>query len=208
MTTRLARPSVIQRGVLEAVAFLLADDRAAGEDGEVLEHRLATIAEARCLDGSDFQRAAKLVHDERGEGFAFDVFGDDEERRAHLGDLLEDREEVLHRRDLLVVNQDEGVFEDGLHVVRIRDEVRREVAAVELHALDDVEGRVGAFRFLDRDDAVLADAVERIRDEFADRVVVVGRDGATWAISFLPSMSRLCSRRLATTRSTARRCRA
>ena len=34
-----------------------------------------------------------------------------------------------------------GVVEDGLHALRVGDEVRREVAAVELHALDDVERR-------------------------------------------------------------------
>ena len=44
--------------------------------------------------------------------------------------------EIFFSRD-----EDVGVLERGLHALGIGDEVRREVAAVELHALDDVERR-------------------------------------------------------------------
>ncbi len=47
------------------------------------------------LTAHDVERAAELVHDEGREGFAFDVFGDDEERLAGLGHFLEQREHVL-----------------------------------------------------------------------------------------------------------------
>ena len=105
-TMRLARPRSVIDGVLELEADFLADDLAAGQDRDVLQHRLATIAEARRLDGGDLERAAELVHDERGERLALDVLGDDEQRAALLRDLLEHREQVLHRRDLLVVDED------------------------------------------------------------------------------------------------------
>ena len=42
-------------------------------------------------------------------------------------------------RDLLLVDQDVGLFEHYFHAVRIGDEVGGEVAAVELHAFDDFE---------------------------------------------------------------------
>ena len=100
--------------VLELDAEVLGDQLAAGEDGDVFEHGLAAVAEARRLDGGDVQRAAQLVDDERGQRLALDVLGDDEERLALTGDLLEDREEVLHRRDLLLVDEDLGVLEDRL----------------------------------------------------------------------------------------------
>src|SRR5699024_2863628 len=38
-------------GGLEGQADLLGDDLATGEDGDVLQLRLATVTEARCLDG-------------------------------------------------------------------------------------------------------------------------------------------------------------
>ena len=52
------------------------------------------------------ERAAQLVDDQRGERFALDVLGDDQQRTAGLGDLLQQRQQILHRADLLLVDQD------------------------------------------------------------------------------------------------------
>ena len=49
---------------------------------------------------------------------------------------LEQRQQVLHRGQLLLVDQDVGVVELDFHLLDLRDEVRRGVALVELHALD------------------------------------------------------------------------
>ena len=64
------------------------------------------------------------------------------------------------------------------HALRIGDEVRREIAAVELHALDDFEDGVEAARLFDGDDAVLADLLHRLGDDVADLFVVVRGDRA------------------------------
>jgi hypothetical protein len=76
------------------------------------------------------------------------------------------------------VDQDDGVLEHHFHPLGIGHEVGRQVAAIELHAFDDFERRLERARFLDRDHAVLADLVHRVSDDLADRLVVVGRDGA------------------------------
>jgi hypothetical protein len=78
MVTRLARAEVFDLDALELDAEVFGDGLAAGEDGDVLEHGLAAIAEARSLDGSDVQRATQLVDDEGRERFAVDVLSDDE----------------------------------------------------------------------------------------------------------------------------------
>ena len=70
----------VEGGVLELEADLLGDDLAAGEDGHVLQHRLAAIAEAGGLDGDGGERAPDLVDDQRGQRLALDVLGDDHER--------------------------------------------------------------------------------------------------------------------------------
>src|SRR5882672_7423316 len=62
---------------------------------DVFAHGLAAITEARRFDSADVQRAAELVDDEGGEGFAFDVFSNDQQRLADLGDLLENRKQVF-----------------------------------------------------------------------------------------------------------------
>ena len=82
----------VERDVLELDAEVFGDHLAAGEDGDVFEHRLAAIAEARRLDGRDLEAAAQLVDDERGQRLAFDVLGDDEQRLAGLHDRFEHRQ--------------------------------------------------------------------------------------------------------------------
>ena len=161
---------------LELDAEVFGDHAATGEDGEVFEHGLAAIAKAWGFDGGDVEDAAQLVDHEGGEGFAFDIFGDDEERLAGLGDLLKQRKHVLERGDFLLVDEDVGALEQGFHALGVGHEVRAEVAFVELHAFHHIEGGFDAFRFLDGDRAVLADLVHRLGDDAADFLVGVCRD--------------------------------
>src|SRR6185295_1510983 len=58
---------VVELDVLELDAEILGDGAAAGQRRDVLEHRLAAIAEARRLDGRGLQRATQLVDHERRE---------------------------------------------------------------------------------------------------------------------------------------------
>ena len=129
----------VEGDVLELDAEVFADQLAAGQDGDVFQHGLAAIAEARRLDGRDPQAAAQLVDHQGGQGFAFDVFGDDQQRTARLHHRFQHRQQGLQGGELLFEEQDQRLFEVGLHLLGVGDEVGREVAAVELHAFDDVE---------------------------------------------------------------------
>ena len=73
---------VVERDVLQLDAEVLEDRLAAGQDGDVFEHGLAAVAVAGRLDGAALERAAELVDDQRGQGLALDVLGDDQERLA------------------------------------------------------------------------------------------------------------------------------
>src|SRR5688500_4619918 len=169
---------IVDRGLLELQTDFIGDDRAAREDRDVLQHGLATIAEARGLHGADLEDATDVVHDERREGFAFDVFGDHEQRTARLRDAFENRQHFADVRDLLVDEQDVRLVElDGLARLLV-DEIRREVAAVELHAFDGVELVLEARALFDRDHAFLADLVHRVSDGLADVGIGVRRDRA------------------------------
>ncbi len=168
----------LQGDVFELDADLFGDQRAVGQDRDVFEHRLAAIAEARRLDRRDLEAAAQLVDDEGGERFAFDVLGDDDERLAGLHDGFEHRQQRLQRGELLLVDEDVGVLEFGDHLLGVGDEIGREIAAVELHAFDDVEFGVEALGLFDRDDALIADLLHRRRDHLADRFVAIGGNRA------------------------------
>ena len=105
------------------------------------ELRLAAVAEAGGLDGDRLEDAADLVHDEGRESLAVDVLGDDEQLLAGLDHLVDDRQQVLDVRDLAVDDQDVRVLEDRLLALGVGDEVRRQVALVEAHALGELERR-------------------------------------------------------------------
>src|SRR3954468_23566731 len=168
----LARPAQ-QRdvGVLQLQTDLLADDLTTGEDGDVGQHGLAAVAEAGGLDGDRLEGAADLVDHQGRQGLALDVLGDDRERLAGLHDLLQQREQVLDRRDLAVDDQDVRVVEHGLHAVGVGHEVGRQVTLVEAHALGELELEAEGVALLDGDDTFLADLVHRLGDQLADRVV-------------------------------------
>src|SRR5690606_15692800 len=164
--------------VLELDAEVFGDDLAAGQDRDVLEHCLAAVAEARSLDSSNLQAAAQLVDDERCESFAFNIFCDDDERLAGLNNSLKNRQHGLQVGELLLVEEDVCILKLGNHLLRVGDEVRRKVTAVELHAFNDFEFGLGGLGFFNRDDAFVANLLHRFRDHLANFGFAVGGNGA------------------------------
>src|SRR5262249_40820462 len=114
-TTRRARPSweswvfssfspissVITPALVRSAAAL-----AVGEAREVLEHPLSAAAEARRLPRDAGERPAQLVDPQGGERLAIHVLSDDQDRLSALDHLLEHRQHVAHRADLLVGDED------------------------------------------------------------------------------------------------------
>ena len=115
--------------------------------------------------------AAQLVDHDRRERLALDVLGHDQQRLAGLDDLLEHRQEVLDRTDLLVRDQDVRLVENRLHALGVGHHVRRQVALVELHALGELELEAERLALLDVHDAVLADLLDRVGEDFADLTI-------------------------------------
>src|SRR2546429_6230739 len=66
----LGLPEVLELDVLQLDSEVLGDRLAAREDGDVLEHRLAPVTEARGLHRAGVQRAAQLVDHEGGQRLA------------------------------------------------------------------------------------------------------------------------------------------
>src|SRR5690606_20400222 len=59
-----------------------------GQYSDVLEHGVATVAEAGRLDRAVAERAAQMVDAAARQRRAFGVLGDDQKRGARLGDRL------------------------------------------------------------------------------------------------------------------------
>src|SRR5205809_1842070 len=85
-------------------------------------------------------------------------------------------QQITDRADFLVAQENIGIFEQGALLFGVVDEVRREVAAVELHALDELELVLERLAVLDGDHSLFADLFHGVRDDLADLAVQVGRD--------------------------------
>jgi hypothetical protein len=82
---------------LDAVEFaaeFFGDDGAAGEGGDVFEHGFAAVAEAGGFDSDGPEGAAEFVDNKGGKGFAFNIFGDDQQFLALLDDFFENGQQV------------------------------------------------------------------------------------------------------------------
>ena len=99
------------------------------------------------------------------------------ERPLFRSHRLQHAHQLLHRRNLLVGNQDVRLFELRLHLFGIGHEVGRDITAVELHALDHLDMGLGSLGLLDGDDTLVVDLGHRLGDQLTDRLVVVGRNG-------------------------------
>src|SRR6202035_3926391 len=168
----------VDRDAFQLHAEFVRDQLAAGQDRDVFQHRLAAIAETGRLDGGDLHGAAQAVDDQRRQRLALDVFGDDQEGLARLHHGLKHRQHRLQAREFLLVQQDVGVLELRDHLLAVGDEIGRQVTAVELHALDDVNFAFERLVLLDGDDALVADLLHRLCNHLADRGIAIGRDGA------------------------------
>ena len=162
---------------LELEPEVLRDQRAAGERGNVAEHRLAAVAEAGRLRRADVEHATELVDHKCREGVTIDILRNDQKRLAGLSHLLEQGQQVAEVGDLLLVDQDQGVVELADHLGRLVDEIGRDEPLVELHAVDEPHGRLGRLALFDRDHAVLAHPLQCLGQQVADRAIVVGADG-------------------------------
>ena len=70
---------VFQSCLFQSQAHFFGNHGAAGQDGDVLQHGFAAVAEARCFHGHGFQNAADAVHHQSRQGFAFHVFRDNQQ---------------------------------------------------------------------------------------------------------------------------------
>ena len=89
---------------------------------------------------------------------------------------LQQGQNVLQARNLLVEDEDVGTLYLACHFVGIGDKVGRDVTAVKLHTLNHVNARLGALGLLDGDDTVLFYLLHRLGNELADSIIVIGAD--------------------------------
>ena len=182
---RLGPAELAQIGVLELQAKLLADDLASGENRDIFQHRLSSITETGGFHCDDAENSPDAVHDQGRQRLSVDIFGNDQKGLARLGDFFKDGKKFLHVGDLLVVDQDEGVVQQGGHRVAVVREVGGQISPIELHSFDKVGGRLDRLGLFDGDHPVKTDFFHRVGDLIPDRPIVVGGDRGDLSDLFL-----------------------
>ena len=164
---------------LQLQTHFLADDGAAGEDGDILQHLLAAVAEAGGLDAHHVQGAPQTVDDQGVQSLALNILSDDDQLLAGLDQLLQDGQDVGDDGDLLIGDEDIGVVNDGLHLLGIGDHIGGDIAPVELHAFHDLAVGLSGLGLLNGDDAVGGNLLHGIGDQLADLLVAAGNSADT-----------------------------
>ena len=93
-------------------AQVLEDRRTAGQNPDVAHDRLAPIAVAGSFHGRASEGAAQSVDDQRRQSFAVDILGQNEQRLAGLGHLFEQRQQLLHARKLILIDENARIAGD------------------------------------------------------------------------------------------------
>ncbi|CNU94829.1 Uncharacterised protein [Salmonella enterica subsp. enterica serovar Bovismorbificans] len=155
---------------------LFRDYGTAGQGSDILQHRLTTIAEARCFNRSHFHDATHGVHYQGSQRFAFNIFSDDQQRFACFCNGFQNRQHFADVGDFLISQQDERAFQFYCASFRLVDEVRRQVAAVKLHTFNHVQFVLQTGTVFNGDDAFFTDFIHRFRDQFTYGFVGVSGD--------------------------------
>ena len=115
---------VFQCHFFECQAYFFSNHFAASQDGDVFEHGFAAVAKAWGFNGNHFQNATDGVDHQSCQGFAINIFRDDEQRAARFSHLFQRRQEFTDVADFFVVQQHEGVFQNRGLLFWVVDEVR------------------------------------------------------------------------------------
>ena len=175
---------VFQSRFFQLHTDLFRDNGTASQSSDVLQHSFTTVAEARCFHRSHFNDAAHGVNHQGRQRFAFNVFSDDDQRFASFRYGFQNRQHFADVGDFFVSQQDERAFQLNGTGVRLVDEVRRQVAAVELHTFNYVQFVFQTGTVFNGDHAFFTNFIHRFRDQFTDGFVGVSGDGTYLSDSF------------------------
>ncbi len=168
---------VLQGGGVQAQADFFGNHGTTGQDGNILQHGLATVTKARSLNSSHFDNATHVVDNQSRQSFAFNIFGNDQQRAAGFGNSFQNRQQLTDVGNFLVNQQQQRLFQLSHHGVRLVDEVRRQVAAVKLHPFNNSQFVFQTGAFFNGNYTFFANLFHRVGDDVTNGAVRVGRNG-------------------------------
>src|SRR5699024_7730480 len=174
----------IEGSVLQGQAYFFGDNLATGQDSNVVEHCSTTVAKAWSFDGYRLEGAANLVDNQGCQGFAFNIFGDDQQWFARLHDFFQDANHVTSIRDLGVDDQDVWVFQDSFLAFAVGCEVTGDVALIEAHTFGQFQIQAKGVGLFNGHNAFFTDLVQCFSDDTTNFVVTSGDGGGVGDLVF------------------------
>ena len=165
---------LLHGSILQLQAKLAGDNLSAGQDCDILQHLFSSVAIARCLDSNYVEGTAQLVDDKGGKSLTLNILCDDEQLRAGLYNLLQQRKNFLNVGDLLIGNQDVGIIQNGFHLLHIGSHVSRYITSVELHTFYQVQLGLHGLGLFNGDNAVLGNLLHSVCNHLADFIIRCG----------------------------------
>ncbi|MBV8754728.1 MAG: hypothetical protein JO328_17860, partial [Hyphomicrobiales bacterium] len=139
--------------------------------------RLAVLAKARRSHRRHLHAATAVVEDQRRQHLGGEIVGDNQERLCGFQHRFHERQQRRQLGELSLADEHVRVFQLANQPELIGDEGCRDVAAVELHAVDEVELGLHAARRLQGDDAVAAGLLHGFPEQHANVALPVGGNG-------------------------------
>ena len=175
---------VFQSRFFQLHTDLFGDHGTAGQGSDILEHRLTTIAEARCFNRCHFHDATHGVNHQGRQRFAFNVFSNDYQRLACFRNGFQHWQHFADVGDFLVSQQDERAFQLNSASFWLVDEVWGQVTAVELHTFNHVQFVFQTSTVFNGDHAFFTDFIHRFSDQFTYGFVGVSGDSTNLSNGF------------------------
>src|SRR5476649_2293885 len=142
-----------------------------------MSSRFSAARTCRFHPWATWRTSVHVVHNQSRQGFAFNVFSHDQQWTAGFCNGFQYWQHFADVGDFFVDQQDQRTVELGGHGLWLVDEVRGQVATVELHAFNNRQFVFQARAFFNGDNAVFGHFFHGFGNDVADGVVRVGRNG-------------------------------
>ena len=150
--------------ILEFQTKIFCDDCSACQNGDIFQHRLATVTKAWRLHCYDIECSTDFVENQGRQGLTIHIIRNDEKRSIRLENFFQKRKNVLDVGNLFICNENEWIFQIRHHFFIVCYHILGEVAAIKLHPFYHFQLCFHTAGFFDGNDTIFTHALHGFRN--------------------------------------------
>ena len=124
---------------LKVKSEFIRNNLSACKNSDILKHCFSSVTVSGCLNTYYLECSTKFVDNKSCKSLTLNILSNNEKLLAALNDLLKERKYVLNVADLLVCNQNIGIFKVCFHFVHICCHISADIASVKLHTFHKIK---------------------------------------------------------------------